>query len=176
MKLSPVMLCLAAILFTGCIQQNNGDGLAPEQVVKGYFETAAQGDVFGLRQYLTPDGNEVLNEFAESEEIRKALEKQKESQQQFWKGIITGFSPGQLREDGSCMVVVTLLFEGRKTAFPIILHKINGSWKISSHSFYGKRAELMQMEIVKLKMGPVATVPAPASTAAVPSGTAAVQP
>ena len=53
----PCLCAVALTVFTACVERP-----APDQVTAAYFEAVAQDDMFALRPFLTPDGQEILDQ------------------------------------------------------------------------------------------------------------------
>lgn len=169
-------LCLAAaaLLLTGfavsCVERPS-----PEQVTSAYFETVAGGDMFALRPYLTPDGQEILDQMAAVPELRKAMESQREAQKQFWHGVVRSVSQPSV-EGSRAVVVFTAEVPGRgRASCPIVLFLIDGQWRISSTSISGLQADRFRSELMALKtpVQSAAASPAKPEPAAVPAAPAA---
>ena len=164
----------AALLLTAfavsCVERPS-----PEQVTAAYFETVAGGDMFALRPYLTPDGQEILDQMAAVPELRKAMESQREAQKQFWNGVVRSVSQPSV-EGSRAVVVITAEVPGRgRASCPIVLFLIDGQWKISSTSISGLQADRFRSELMALKtpVQPAAASPAKPEPAAVPVAPAA---
>ena len=173
----PCLCAVALAAFTACIQRPS-----PEQVTAAYFEAVAEGDMFALRPFLTPDGQEILDQMAAVPELRAAMQSQREGQKQFWTGIQRSVSQPSI-EGNRAVVNFTAEVPGRgKAVCPVVLFLIDGEWKISSTSISGLGADRFRNELVALKMtaasaagsAPAAT-PDSGSTAAAPAAAEAVE-
>lgn len=160
---------LLLILFAvSCVERPS-----PEQVTAAYFETMAAGDMFAVRPYLTPDGQEILDQMAAVPELRAAMESQREAQKQFWNGFVHSVSQPSI-EGSRAVVVFTAEIPGRgRASCPIILFLIDGEWRISSTSISGLQADRFRNELMALKTSPVAPA---ASAAAAPAAAPASAP
>ena len=158
-------LFCAALLLTvfavSCVERPS-----PDQVTAAYFETVAGGDMLAMRPYLTPDGQEILDQMAAVPALRNAMESQRETQKQFWNGIVRTVSQPSI-EGSRAVVVFTAEVPGRgRASCPIVLFLIDGQWKISSTSISGLQADRFRNELINLKAPSVEAAPsAPAKSA-----------
>lgn len=165
-------LAAAVILLTvfavSCVERPS-----PEQVTAAYFETVAGGDMFALRPYLTPDGQEILDQMAAVPELRAAMESQREAQKQFWNGIVRTVSQPSIEGSRAVVVFTAEVPDRGRTSCPIVLFLIDGEWRISSTSISGLQADRFRNELMALKAPPAAPA-APAAAPAKPAEAAAV--
>lgn len=153
--LSAVCALFLVLFAVSCVERP-----APDQVTAAYFEAVAQGDMFALRPFLTPDGQEILDQMAAVPKLRAAMESGREAQKQFWTGVVRSVSQPVI--EGS-RAVVDFIAEvpGRgKASCPIVLFLIDGEWKISSTSVSGLQADRFRNELMALKAPPAAPAPA----------------
>lgn len=145
----PCLCAVALTVFTACVERP-----APDQVTAAYFEAVAQDDMFALRPFLTPDGQEILDQMAAVPALRAAMESGREAQKQFWTGVVRSVSQPSIEGKRA---VVDFLAEvpGRgKTSCRIVLFLIDGEWKISSTSVSGLGADRFRNELMALKAPP----------------------
>jgi len=156
--------CAAAALLLTVLAVSCVERPSPEQVTAAYFEAMADGDTFAIRPYLTPDGQEILNQMAAVPELRAAMESQHAAQKQFWNGIVRTVSQPSV-EGSRAVVVFTAEVPGRgRASCPIVLFLIDGQWKISSTSISGLQADRFRTELMTLKAPPAApAAPAPSA-------------
>ena len=155
-RLLPAVCALFLALFAvSCVERP-----APDQVTAAYFEAVARGDMFALRPYLTPDGQEILDQMAAVPKLRAAMESGREAQKQFWTGVARSVSQPVI-EGSRAVVDFTAEVPGRgKASCPIVLFLIDGEWKISSTSVSGLQADRFRNEMMALKAPPAETAPA----------------
>jgi len=157
-------LCAACLLglCAACVQRPS-----PEQVTAAYFEAVAQGDMFALRPFLTPDGQEILDQMAAVPELRAAMQSQREVQKQFWDGIRKSVSLPAIEGNRAVVDFTAEVPDRGRATCRIVLFLIDGEWKISSTSVSGQGADRFRNELMALKMPVSAAVEtAPAATSA----------
>ena len=155
-------ILLLTVFAVSCVEQPS-----PDQVTAAYFETVANGDPFAVRPYLTPDGQEILDQMAALPQIRAAIESQRGVQKQFWSGIVRSVSQPSI-EGSRAVVVFTAEVPGRgRASCPVVLFLIDGQWRISSTSISGLQSDRFRNELTALKAPPAKSEPpAPSATAA----------
>ena len=169
--------CAAAFLLLTVFSVSCVKGPSPEEVTAAYFEAMASGDTFAVRPYLTPEGQDILDQMAAMPEVRKATESRREAQKQFWNGVVRQVSPSSV-EGNRAVVVFTAEVPGRgRASCPIVLFLIEGDWRISSMSVTGLQADRFLSELVALKSAQApaaASAAAPAAPASAPAVSAPV--
>ena len=164
--LSPERICACGcalfLLFSAvsCVERP-----APDQVTAAYFETLSQGNMFAVRPFLTPDGQEILDQMAAVPEIRAALESNREAQKQFWKGIVHSVSQPSINGSRAEVDFIAEVPGRGKASCRIVLFLIDGDWRISSTSIRGLQAERFQHELMALKAPPASAGGQPAAGA-----------
>ena len=166
---APLLMMVFAV---SCVERPS-----PDQVTAAYFKTVANGDPFAVRPFLTPDGQEILDQMAAMPQIRAAIESQRGVQKQFWSGIVCSVSQPSI-EGSRAVVVFTAEVPGRgRASCPVVLFLIDGDWRISSTSISGIQTDRFRNELMALKAPPAKSEPpAAAPSAAAPAAPAAAPP
>ena len=142
-------LCAAALLLSVfCVSCRKTD--PPDVVASRYFQAVATGDFLSLQEFLTPDGQYMMEELARIPQMKEEFEKQRQAQRELWSGI-THSVKLQSMDQERALVLFTASYNGKSASVPLLFFMINGKWCLSIQSFSGAGAASFKQELDKLK-------------------------
>lgn len=152
-------LCAAVLLLSVfCVSCRKTE--PPDIVASRYFQAVAAGDFLSLQEFLTPDGQYMMEELSRIPQMKEEFEKQRQAQRELWSGISHSVKLQNMDQERA-LVLFTASYNGKTASVPLLFFMINGKWRLSMQSFSGPDAAAFKQELDKLK--------APAPEAALPA-------
>ena len=149
-------LCTAAlVLLTVCTSCRKTD--PPDVVASRYFQSVAAGDFLALQEFLTPDGQYMMEEFSRIPQLKEEFEKQREAQRALWSGLTHSVKLQNMDQERA-LVLFTASYNGKSASVPLLFFMINGKWCLSMQSFSGPGVTAFKQELDKLKATATETV------------------
>lgn len=141
---------IAAILFS-CTNTNPAAD-SPKGVVNAFIESSRQGDIDGIRKYITEQDAKLLDmgmqflNMLDSGQQKKMKEQMAEKFKEHTKDVKIDIGNEKIDGDNATVEVSTTK-EGKTETQPFALKKENGQWKISLISTGMKSSGMTQQEM-----------------------------